>query len=102
MIGFLFCDFLQTIHQFFRIFQRNLSIAVFNDALITEVLDNPGNSDSVHGKTHRNILMGIWNLSFSLICGNKQEIHDASSGTAKRDGFKKMCQMIVFFDEKLQ
>ena len=101
MIGFLFCDLLQTAYQFFRIFQGNLSIAVFDDALITEVFNNTGNSDSVHGKAHRNILVGIWDLSFSMICGNKQKIHDAIGGTVKRNRFEKMCQMIVFFDEIL-
>ena len=101
MIGFLFCDFLHTVHQFFRIFQGNLSIAVFDDALITEVFNNTGNSDSVHGKAHRNILVGIWDLSFSMICGNKQKIHDAIGGTVKRNRFEKMCKMIVFFDEIL-
>ena len=102
MIGFLFCDLLQTVHQFFRIFQGDLSIAVFGDALITEVLDNTGNSDSVHGKTHCNILMGIWDLSFSMICGNKQKIHDAISGTVKSNRFEKVGKMIVFFNEILQ
>lgn len=100
MIGFFI--FLQTVHQFFRIFQGNLSVAVFDDALITEVLDNTGNSDSVHGKTHCNILVGIWDLSFSLICGNKQKIHDAIGGTVKRNRVEKVCQMIVFFNEILQ
>ena len=102
MIGFLFCDLLQTVHQFFRIFQGNLSIAVFDDALITEFFYNTRNSDSVHGKTHCNILVGIWDLSFSMICGNKQKIHDAIGGTVKSNRFEKVCQMIVFFNEILQ
>lgn len=46
--------------------------------------------------------MRIRDLSFSVFSGNQKKIHNTICGTVKCDGFKKMCQMIVFLNEILQ